>query len=405
VKLTGEEFLGKLKKHLTDDLGLRDVITEMPREKGFFNEEIIWSINAETDYEPFEAYETTDGKIVAGCGPAAHVGDILWDYLLEKEKYSDILDYKALTKKRDELLVSLKDRGSWDKYRDELSGIIEIIEKGDEIARKASSQAGIEIKHILPTPPGKNSFFYASFDGKGLSDDAKIEKIGKVWLAFYNAFTEISREEGEILEKWKAQIQEKRRRGIAPLEEEFAKAVSELLKSWTSIWCSYEIPSGFPGFEGGSAKWMVRTRGEPYVMVFETEDGKVTVAYEAFRVHSSISIDHKRGEDADKIVMELANKGNWPKYKNTDLKDVVERYELGEEVARKAREITGVEVKFFIPLKHCHDAALYTVFDSKGMSVEKKIEMIKNLVDLLGIAYGEFKRADEEIKAKYGLKK
>ncbi|MBO3840144.1 MAG: hypothetical protein QXU09_01875 [Thermoproteota archaeon] len=403
--MVGEDFLEKLKKHLSDDLGLRDVITEMPRDQGFFNEKIVWSVNAETDYEPFEAYETTDGKIVAGYGPAAHVGDMLWDYLLDKEKYADILDYKALAKKRDELLESLQDKSSWSKYRDELGGIIEILEKGDEIARNASAQAGIEIKHVLPTPPGKNTFFYASFDGRSLSDDAKIEKIGKAWLALSKAFAEISKNEGEILEKWRAQIQDKRKRGILPEEEEFAKAVSELLKSWTSTWCSYEIPSGFPGFEGGSAKWMVRTRGEPYVMVFETEDGKVTVAYEAFRVHSSISIDHKRGDDADKIVMELADKGNWSKYKNTDFKDVIERYELGEEIARKAREITGVEVKFFIPRKHCHEAALYAVFDSKGMSVEKKIEMIKNLTDLLGIAYEEFKRADEEIKAKYGLKK
>ncbi|MBO3800234.1 MAG: hypothetical protein FGF52_04185 [Candidatus Brockarchaeota archaeon] len=403
--MVGEDFLEKLKKHLTDDLGLRDVITEMPRDRGFFNEKIVWSVNAETDYEPFEAYETTDGKIVAGYGPAAHVGNMLWDYLLDKEKYADILDYKALVKERDDLLLSLQDKSNWSKYRDELSGVIEILEKGDEIARNASAQAGIEIKHVLPTPPEKNTFFYASFDGRGLSDDAKIEKIGKAWLVLSKAFAEISKNESEILEKWKAQIQEKRKRGILPEEEEFAKAVSELLKSWTSTWCSYEIPSGFPGFEGGSAKWMVRTRGEPYVMVFETEDGKITVAYETFHVHSSISIDHKRGEDTDRIVMELANKENWPKYKSTDLKDVIERYELGEEVAKKAREITGVETKFFIPRKHCHDAALYAVFDSKGMSVEKKIEMIKNLVDLLGIAYGEFKRADEEIRAKYGLKK
>lgn len=403
--MAGEEFLNKLKKHLTDNCGLRDVLTEMPREQGFFNEQIVWSINAETEYEPFEAYETTDGRIVAGYGPAAHVGDILWDYLLDKEKYADILDYKELAKKRDELLASLQERGNWSKYRDELSGVIEILEKGDEIARKVSAQTGIEVKQVFLAPPGKNTFFCASFEGKGLSDDAKVEKIGKAWSALYGAFTEISKQEGEILEKWKIQIQEKRGKGILPEEEAFAKAISELLRGWTSVWCSYEIPSGFPGFEGGNAKWIVRTRGEPYIMVFETEDGKITVAYEAFRVHSSISIDHKRGDDADRVVIELANRENWPKYKNTDLKDVIERYELGEEVAKRAREITGIEIKFFIPRKHCHDAALYTIFDSKGMSVEKKIEMIKNLVDLIGIAYGEFKKGDEEIKTKYGLKK
>lgn len=400
-----EGFLNKLKKHLSDDLRLRDVLIEMPREQGFFNEQIIWSVNAETDYEPFEAYETTDGKIVAGYGPAVHVGDIIWDYLLDKEKYADVLDYKSLAKKRDEILFALQDRNNWSKYKGELSGIIELLEKGDEIARKVSAQTGIEIKQILPTPPSKNAFFYASFDGRGLDDDAKIEKIGKAWLALYNAFTEISKDEGEILEKWKRQIEEKRRRGVLPEEEAFAKAISELLRSWTSVWCSYEIPSGFPGFEGGSAKWMVRTRGEPYIMVFETEDGKVTVAYEAFRVHSSISIDHKRGDDVDMVVIELSNRENWPKYKNTDLRDVIERYELGEEVAKKAKEITGLDVKFFIPRKHCHDAAFYVTFDSKGLSIEKKIETIKNLVDLLGITYAEFKKDDEEIKAKYGLKK
>ncbi|MEM3712797.1 MAG: hypothetical protein QXR97_04605, partial [Thermoproteota archaeon] len=378
--MVGEAFLNKLKKHLSDDLGLRDVLTEMPREQGFFNEQIIWSVNAETDYEPFEAYETTDGKVVAGYGPAAHIGDILWDYLLDKEKYADILDYKALAKKRDEILSFLQNRNNWSKYKDELSGVIEILEKSDEIARRVSAQSGIEIKQILPTPPSKNTFFCASFDGKGLDDDAKIEKIGKAWVALYNAFAEISKNEGEILEKWKMQIEEKRKKGVLPEDEAFAKAISELLRSWTSIWCSYEIPSGFPGFEGGNAKWMVRTRGEPYIMVFETEDGKVTVAYEAFRVHSSISIDHKRGDDVDTIVIDLSNRDNWPKYKNTDLKDVVERYELGEEVAKKAREITGLDVKFFIPRKHCHDAALYATFDSKGVSIEKKIEMIKNLV-------------------------
>ncbi|MEM2571233.1 MAG: hypothetical protein QXP96_05865, partial [Thermoproteota archaeon] len=156
-----EDFLEKLKKHLADDLGLRDVITEMPREQGFFNEQIVWSVNAETDYEPFEAYETTDGKVIAGYGPAAHVGDILWDYLLDKEKYADVLDYKALAKKRDEILSILQDRSNWSKYKDELSGIIELLEKGDEIARKVSAQAGIEIKQILPTPPSKNTFFCA----------------------------------------------------------------------------------------------------------------------------------------------------------------------------------------------------------------------------------------------------
>ncbi|MBO3800473.1 MAG: hypothetical protein FGF52_05420 [Candidatus Brockarchaeota archaeon] len=400
-----EEFLEKLKKYLTDNFGLRDIITEMPREQGFFNEQIVWSINAETDYEPFEAYETRDGIIVAGYGPAVHVGDMLLDYLLDKEKYADILDYKELAKKRDELLISLEDRNNWSKYRDELSGIVEVLEKGDEIAKKMSTQTGIEIKQALPTPPVKNTFFYASFDGKNLDDDAKIEKIGRAWVALNNAFTEISKQESEILEKWKMQIQEKRRKGILPEDEAFAKAVSELMRSWTSIWCSYEIPSGFPGFEGGSAKWIVRTRGEPYIMVFEIEDSKVTVAYEAFRVHSSINIDHKRGDDTDKIVVELSKKENWPKYKDTDLKDVIERYELGEEVAKRAREITGFEVKFLIPRKHCHEAVLYADFDSKGMSVEKKIEMIKNLVDLLRIAYEEFKRSDEEIKAKYGLKK
>ncbi|MCS7138719.1 MAG: hypothetical protein NZ873_01520 [Crenarchaeota archaeon] len=400
-----EEFLNKLKKYLSDEMGLRDVLIEMPREQGFFNEQIIWSVNAETDYEPFEAYETTDGKIAAGFGPAVHVGDVIWDYLLDKEKYSDILDYKVLAKKRDEMLLLLQDRNNWSKYKDELSGVIEILEKGDEIAKKVSDQTGIEVKQILPTPPSKNTFFYASFDGKGLSDEVKIEKIGKAWIVLYTAFNEISKQEGEILEKWKIQIEEKRRKNVLPEDEALAKAVSELLRSWTSVWCSHEIPSGFPGFEGGSAKWIVRTRGEPYIMIFETEDAKVTVAYEAFRVHSSVSIDHRRSDDTDKIVMELANKENWPKYENTDLRDVIERYRLGEEVAKKAREITGFEVKFFIPRKHCHDAALYATFDSKGMGVEKKIEMIKNLVDLLGIAYGEFKKSDEEIKAKYGLKK
>ncbi|MGQ9479447.1 MAG: hypothetical protein ACUVQ0_05485 [Thermoproteota archaeon] len=396
--MSSEDFLRRLSTYLTTKFGLQDVLTEMPRDQGFFEEPILWSINAETDLEPFETYETVDGKIVAGYGPAAHVGDIVWEYLVEREKYSDIVDYKELSKIRDEIMGLLRDRKNWQNFASELSGLVELLKLGDEIANKISAETGLEVRQALPSPPSKNAFFYAVFDSKGLNDEAKIEKIGKAWVALSDVLKEFSKQEDRILEEWRKQIEEKRKKGILPEDEAFAKALSELLISWTSRWCSYEIPSGFPGFEGGSAKWLVRTRSEPYIFIFETEDRKVTVAYETFRTHTSVAIDHKRGEDVDRVVLDMSNKENWQKYRNTDLKDVIERYELGEELAKKAKEITGIEVKYFIPRKHCHDAAFYVCFDSKGMNIEKKIEEIKKLIDLLRITYDEFKKADEEIK-------
>jgi hypothetical protein len=403
--LSQEGFLQKLKNYLMNNSGLKDILTEMPRETGFFNEQIKWSINAETDFEPFEAYETVDGKIVAGYGPATHVGDIIINYLLDREKYSDIVDQRVLVKERDEIIKSLHDRGNWQKYRVELKGLIDALEKADEIAKSVSTQMGVEIKQVLPHPPEKNAFFYTEIDSKGLSDEKKIEVVEKAWKALSTAFSEFLKHEGEIMDNWKNQIEAKLKEKVLPEEEDFAKAIAELLKTWTSKWCSYEIPSGFPGFEGGNAKWRVLTHGEPYIMIFETENGHVTVAYQTFRTHTSVNVDHKYGEDTDRVVVDMANTGNWPKYKNSDLKDVIERYELGEESAKKAREITGMEIKHLVPVKHCHDAALYMTFDSKGMNPEKKIEEIKKRLDLLEITYGEFKKADEAIRLKYGLKK
>lgn len=400
-----EEFLGKLKNLLMNNLGLKDVLTEMPRDAGFFNEQLVWSINAETDFGPFEAYETVDGKIVAGYGPATHVGDIIMNYLLDREKYSDIVDQRELVKERDEILKSLHERGSWQKHRAELNGLIVALEKADEIAKNASMQIGVEVKQVLPYPPEKNAFFCTMIGSKGLPDEKKIEIVEKAWKALSTAFSEFSKHEGEIIDNWRKQVEAKLKEKVLSEEEGFARALSELLKSWTSKWCSYEIPSGFPGFEGGRAKWKVLTHGEPYIIVFETEDGKITVAYQTFRTHTSVNVDHKYGEDTDRVIVDMANRGNWPKYKDSGLKDVIERYELGEELAKKAREITGMEVKHFIPVKHCHDAAFYITFDSKGMSVEKKIEEIKKLLDLLEITYGEFKKVDEAIRLKYGLKK
>jgi hypothetical protein len=403
--LSQEGFLQKLKNHLTNNSGLKDVLTEMPRETGFFNEQLVWSINAETDFEPFEAYETVDGKIIAGYGPATHVGDIIMNYLLDREKYSDIVDQRELVKERDEIIKALHEKGNWQKYRAELKGLIDAIEKADEIAKNVSTQIGVEVKQILPYPPDKNAFFCTMIDSKGLPDDKKVEAVDKAWKALSTAFNEFLKHEGEIIDNWRNQVEAKFKEKVLPEEEGFARALSELLKSWTSKWCSYEIPSGFPGFEGGSAKWRVLTHGEPYVMIFETEDGSITVTYQTFRTHTSVNVDHKRGEDTDRLIVDMANKGNWPKYKNSDLKDVIERYELGEELAKKAKEITGMDIKHFIPVKHCHDAAFYITFNSKGMNPEKKIEEIKKLLDLLEITYSEFKKADEAIRLKYGLKK
>ena len=90
------------------------------------------------------------------------------------------------------------------------------------------------------------------------------------------------------------------------------------------------------------------------------------------------------GEERWKIQEDLANR-NWKKYKEK-FKDLILWLAWGDEVAKRVSNRTDIKITHYIPA-HEDESFFYTIFDSKGISKEKKLEEIKKYIDAVAMAH------------------
>ena len=80
---------------------------------------------------------------------------------------------------RCKIVDELADRRNWDKCMKKFKRIVAELTWADDMAKRASQETGIEIVHFIPNSKfgGDDSFYYTSFDSKGMSDEEKMKEI------------------------------------------------------------------------------------------------------------------------------------------------------------------------------------------------------------------------------------
>ncbi|MEM2980955.1 MAG: hypothetical protein QW385_06310 [Thermoproteota archaeon] len=138
-----------------------------------------------------KVYGDIDGKIVVETRGirflSKQISDILWSIYgkevkkveKDKDKRKNLI-HKIVQKEMD-IREELADRKNWDKYASQkpFEELIYKIRCGDEAARKASEEFGVEVIHWMPPPPEEFDFFYSAFDPKGMSREQKFEEVKK----------------------------------------------------------------------------------------------------------------------------------------------------------------------------------------------------------------------------------
>ncbi|MBO3841608.1 MAG: hypothetical protein FGF48_04245 [Candidatus Brockarchaeota archaeon] len=150
--------------------------------------------------------EDEDGKVWVLSDRVDYVRDILYDYV--KEKAYDIM-------------LELRDRRNWKKYRKEKFGkVIAYLAWKDEVAERMTEKTGIKIVHQIGLPKYYDSkiegIFYAIMNLKDVSDTIKFIFITKMIDAVDEAFRlglywgDFAREEfGSFMKKY---MREKKRK-------------------------------------------------------------------------------------------------------------------------------------------------------------------------------------------------
>jgi len=152
---------------------------------GVHGERLKWQINA---VYASQIYETVDGKIGILSAVTVAVEDTVEYYLREVCKVGE-----GRFDKERQIMRDLLNRDNWPKYRAEFKTLIERLIWGEEIARKITERAGIEVKHYIPEPPNDNALFYTEFASTGMNNEQKMEKIKKHLDAIDAAYEEFQR--------------------------------------------------------------------------------------------------------------------------------------------------------------------------------------------------------------------
>lgn len=127
-----------------------------------------WSVHTLTSLGCSSIEEDVDGKIwVKSSGIEVPSCFLTEDY--------GITDYEFV----DKIIEELKDRSNWKKYEDIYKELIALFRWDDEISRVVSKKTGIEIAYVLSAemPAEEDTHFCSVFDGKGMTDDQKMEEI------------------------------------------------------------------------------------------------------------------------------------------------------------------------------------------------------------------------------------
>ena len=122
--------------------------------------------------------EDEDGKVWVLSDNVDYVRDMLYDRV--KEKAYDIM-------------IELRDRRSWKKYRKDFGKEIGYLAWKDEIAKRMTEETGIKIVHQIGLPEYYDTakmqgIFYAVMDMKNLSDSVKFLFIVKMIDAIDETF-------------------------------------------------------------------------------------------------------------------------------------------------------------------------------------------------------------------------
>ncbi|MEM3712986.1 MAG: hypothetical protein QXR97_05575 [Thermoproteota archaeon] len=165
--------------------------------KSLDGKKLKWSVST----SPFDIFcmsvkEDEDGKVWVLSGCVDYIRDILYDYV--KEKAYDIM-------------VELRDRWNWRKYRRKFGKVIAYLAWNDEVARRITEKTGIKVVHQIGLPEYYDSkiegIFYAVKDLKDVSDPIKFLFITKMIDAIDEAFKlglfvdKFAREEYESFER------------------------------------------------------------------------------------------------------------------------------------------------------------------------------------------------------------
>lgn len=138
-----------------------------------------------------KVYGDIDGKIVVETRGirfvSEQISNILWRIYekelkkveKDKEKWEKLIN--EISQKGIDVREELTDRKNWDKYASQkpFEELIYKIRCGDEAARKASEEFGVEVIHWMPHAPEEFDFFYSTFDPKGMSREQKFEEVKK----------------------------------------------------------------------------------------------------------------------------------------------------------------------------------------------------------------------------------
>ncbi|MEM1554884.1 MAG: hypothetical protein QXJ72_08390 [Thermoproteota archaeon] len=159
------------------DIGIYTAGEESKWGRSLDGKKLKWSVSTSPFDICMSVEEDEDGKVWVLSGCVDYVRDILYDYV--KEKAYDIM-------------VELRDRRNWRKYRRKFGKVIAYLAWNDEVARRITEKTGIKIVHQIGLPEYYDSkiegIFYAVKDLKDVSDPIKFLFITKMIDAIDEAF-------------------------------------------------------------------------------------------------------------------------------------------------------------------------------------------------------------------------
>ncbi|MGB9716942.1 MAG: hypothetical protein ACPL4E_00670 [Thermoproteota archaeon] len=115
------------------------------------------------------------------------IEDILWSIYekeLQKVKNDEEKRKKLIhemCRKEMRIREELTNRKNWHNYSSKkpFKELIYKIRCGDEAAKKAGEEFGVEVIHWVPSPPEEFDHFYSIFDPRGMSREQRFEEVKK----------------------------------------------------------------------------------------------------------------------------------------------------------------------------------------------------------------------------------
>ncbi len=88
---------------------------------------------------------------------------------------------KKESKKAFEIQDELASKNNWDKYSAQkpFEKLMRLLKCGEEAAKKAGEEFGVEVIHWVPCTPYEYNHFYSIFEPKGMSREQKFEEVKK----------------------------------------------------------------------------------------------------------------------------------------------------------------------------------------------------------------------------------